>query len=188
MKKKQNLLVDSLLQNKIISAEEVELYQFGMECFVLKTINALSYFIIAVLMRMPLELLVMGTILIPLRTSAGGYHAKTRIGCYIFSCVVVTAALFLCQALSVHYIWYTMLLFANLLVAFLAPVDNKNKIMDTDEKRYFRGKTLKVLLIGDAACFWVILLGNKQLYGSLIMGIFVAAFLLLLGKCKNSIV
>lgn len=187
MKRHQNLLVDSLLQNKIISAEEAEIYQFGIECFLLKAVNCLSYLIIAVLMEMLLELLVMGGILIPLRRSAGGYHAKTKVGCYIFSCVVVAAALFVCRVLSMHYVWYAMLFFANFLVFFLAPVDNKNKIMDTAEKRYFREKTLKVLLAANLACFLAILIGSKQLYGPAIMGVFVAGLLIVLGKRKNFI-
>lgn len=187
MKRKQNFLVNSFLQNGIISKEDIEIYQFGIECFVLKFVNCLSYVIIGFLMKMPLELFLMGGILIPLRRSAGGYHAKTRVGCYLFSCAVVTLALSLCKIQVVRYIWYIMLFIADLFIILLAPVDNENKIMDTSEKAYFRKKTMKLLIITNILCSVGIIIKNRQLYVPVIMGIVVSAFLVVLGKYKNRI-
>lgn len=187
MKKEQNFLVNSFLQNGIISKEDIEIYQFGIECFVLKFVNCLSYIIIGFLMKMPLELFLMGGILIPLRRSAGGYHAKTRAGCYLFSCIVVTLALSLCRIQFVHYIWYAMLFIADLFIMLLAPVDNENKIMDTSEKAHFRKKTMKLLIITNILCSVGILIKNRQLFVPMIMGIVVSAFLVVLGKYKNRI-
>lgn len=187
MKKEQNFLVNSFLQNGIISKEDIEIYQFGIECFVLKFVNCLSYIIIGFLMKMPLELFLMGGILIPLRRSAGGYHAKTRAGCYLFSCIVVTLALSLCRIQFVQYIWYAMLFIADLFIMLLAPVDNENKIMDTSEKAHFRKKTMKLLIITNILCSVGILIKNRQLFVPMIMGIVVSAFLVVLGKYKNRI-
>lgn len=187
MKKEQNFLVNSFLQNGIISKEDIEIYQFGIECFILKFVNCLSYIIIGFLMKMPLELFLMGGILIPLRRSAGGYHAKTRAGCYLFSCIVVTLALSLCRIQFVHYIWYVMLFIADLFIILLAPVDNENKIMDTSEKAHFRKKTMKLLIITNILCSVGILIKNRQLFVPMIMGIVVSAFLVVLGKYKNRI-
>ncbi len=71
---------------KLVDEEEIEIYQFGIECMLLKVVHIVSYLLIGICMRELLSLLVSGSILIPLRRKAGGFHAKTRMGCYIFSC------------------------------------------------------------------------------------------------------
>lgn len=74
---------------KFVDEEDIEIYQFGLECMLLKLVHITSYLLIGICMREFFSLLVSGSILIPLRRKAGGYHAKTRIGCYLFSCCVV---------------------------------------------------------------------------------------------------
>ena len=82
----EETFVEKLVSNEIINEKEADLYQFGIECLVLKLIHCISYLCIAACFQMVPQLIVIGCVLIPLRRNAGGYHAKTKMGCYIFSC------------------------------------------------------------------------------------------------------
>lgn len=99
---KKDFLIQALIRNNIILDDDIELYRFGIECFLLKVINFVSYFFIGFLIKMPIETLIIGLVVIPLRRSAGGYHAKTRVGCYAFSCTVLLSMLCMCKILSVY--------------------------------------------------------------------------------------
>ena len=84
-----NCILFKMQSEKLVDEEDIEIYQFGLECILLKLIHIISYLLIGICMEDVFSLLVSGSILIPLRRKTGGYHAKTRVGCYIFSCCVV---------------------------------------------------------------------------------------------------
>ena len=51
----------------------------------------MSYIVIGFAMRMIMPMIVTAMVLIPLRRKSGGFHARTRSGCYLFSCSIVVA-------------------------------------------------------------------------------------------------
>ena len=81
----EETFVEKLVSNEIINEKEADLYQFGIECLVLKLIHCISYLCIAACFQMVPQLIVIGCVLIPLRRNAGGYHAKTKIFLLLYS-------------------------------------------------------------------------------------------------------
>lgn len=80
---------------EIINKDDEEIYRFGLECFFLKVIHYLSYLFISLILHMTIPVMVSAVVLVPLRSRAGGYHANTRFGCYLFSCSMVFLLCFL---------------------------------------------------------------------------------------------
>ncbi len=80
-------ILHKIQTEELVDKEDIEIYQFGLECMLLKLIHIVSYLLIGICMGEVFSLIVSGSILIPLRRKAGGYHAKTRLGCYIFYCI-----------------------------------------------------------------------------------------------------
>ncbi|WP_077610973.1 accessory gene regulator ArgB-like protein [Clostridium sp. Marseille-P2415] len=180
-------MIEKLVLYNIIPEEETEIYTFGMECLVLKLIHCISYFGIAACLGMLPELIVIGCVLIPLRRSAGGYHAKTRTGCYLFSCFYVFIILFVSKAVINQYMWWGALALSDGVIFFMSPVDNDNKKLDEKETLYYRKKSRHILILVNIGC---VLLTVFHFYktGSLLgYGIYAAAFLLLLQKITAKI-
>lgn len=186
MKEKSNRLISILLQNEIILKKDIEIYQFGLECFMLKMINYFSYIIFAVIIKRPIDLFIMGISFLPLRRSAGGYHAKTKFGYYLFSSIMVISALLICEKLTIDLVWYIIIVFADITLCIFAPIDNENKKMDTFERQYFRKRTKLLLLMINIICLVTIILRQEIVYRALIAGMFVEAFLLMLVKFRRN--
>ena len=180
-----NRILCVMVGENYIDEEETDIYRFGLECMILKVIHYISYIIIAIFMKSVVTTIISAVILVPLRCMAGGYHAKTRIRCYLFSCAVVA---FLCKLNQVPFhtgISIIILLIADMIIFALAPVENENRPIDVDEKKIFVYKTRLILLIGNIAAIIFILLG-LGIHKYIINGILVVALMLLLGKMKIS--
>lgn len=177
-----NLLINKLLEKEIIQKEDVDIYSFGLECLLLKILNYSSFIVIAVLMKMPLELLLIAFSFIPLRRSAGGYHAKTRKVCFIISCGIVVNALLMCRIIDSMYIWMLLLLISDIVVFKLAPIDNEAKKMSYYEKKHYRAKSMKVLSLLNVLCIILLLFEKEMLIQGIIAGVLASTLLLLLGE------
>ena len=88
--------MDKLLKNVLscmrtkglLDENEEDVYRFGLECLLLEVVHYLSYIVIGFAMRMIIPMIVTAMVLIPLRRKSGGFHARTRSGCYLFSCSI----------------------------------------------------------------------------------------------------
>lgn len=93
MKTVTEILVEKILGNLIesnsIDVADVEIYKFGIETTLLKALHYTSYFLMALYMNKVFEFTIIFTVFYIFRRNTGGYHARTRIGCYLFSCVAI---------------------------------------------------------------------------------------------------
>lgn len=180
-------MIEKLVFYNVIPEEETEIYTFGMECLVLKLIHCISYLGIAACFGMLPELIAIGCVLIPLRRSAGGYHAKTRTGCYLFSCFYVFIILFVSKAVINQYVWWGALALSDGVIFFMSPVDNDNKKLDEKETLYYRKKSRHILILVNLCCILLTVLHFYKTGSLLGYGICGAAFLLLLQKITTKI-
>jgi len=143
------ILVNRLVKKKIISEKEIEIYQFGIECFIMKACHIISYFIIAICFHMVLELLIFLMTFMPLRVYAGGYHANTPVKCYIVSCFAVLSAMCLIYLMPTQIIQYSirMALVVSFVLLIIVPVESRNKPLDEAEKIYYKRKAGIIIII-----------------------------------------
>lgn len=83
-----------------ICAEEADVYRFGIEVTFLKLVHIVSYLLIALCMGHVLEFVIIFGIFYVFRKNTGEFHARTRPGCYLFSCAAVTVALLLAAEIT----------------------------------------------------------------------------------------
>ena len=74
-----------------------------------------------------------------LRRFTGGYHANTYLKCKIITMSVFLASLFFSNMLNANW-WMYLILFivGNIIVFFLAPIENPNKPLDGEDKKKFK--------------------------------------------------
>ncbi|MDE6432675.1 MAG: accessory gene regulator B family protein [Lachnospiraceae bacterium] len=148
---------------EFVVEEDVEIYQFGLECILLKLIHIASYLLISICMGELLSLLISGSILIPLRRKTGGYHAKTRMGCYIFSCCVVFLLCLLNKTAKAPTAGIIGMVVADILILMFAPVENENRVLESDEKILFRKQAIGLLVLSNVMVLAILLI-HKYLF------------------------
>ncbi len=156
-------ILHKIQTEELVDKEDIEIYQFGLECMLLKLIHIVSYLLIGICMGEVFSLIVSGSILIPLRRKAGGYHAKTRLGCYIFSCIVVFLLCLFNKVTIAPIAGIIGMVVADILILLFAPVENENRVLEPDEKILFRKQAIGLLVSANIVVL-VILLIHKSLF------------------------
>ncbi|QHQ62496.1 hypothetical protein Ana3638_18325 [Anaerocolumna sedimenticola] len=142
-------LTNRLIKNNMIKQEDFEIYQFGIENFLMRACHIVSYLILGICFRLLPELVIFLIAFVPLRENSGGYHAKTPLKCYFLSCLAVLTFLCLVRFSPVSIMEYSAILsLASSLILFLiVPVESENKPLDDTELTYYKSKAGFLIII-----------------------------------------
>lgn len=143
-------LVYKLIDKSVINNTEIDLYSYGF--FVL--LSQVLYFILTVIFGILLGIVFEGIIFYVafqfIRTSAGGIHASSELKCE----VATTVSMFLCLGIvklcdqyNLKMVMIVLTIVAAVLIFLLCPLDTPEKPLTIKEKKYFRKKSWKILLI-----------------------------------------
>jgi len=80
---------NNLVHSNVVKEEDAEIYIYGINQILSSVVNVSSALIIGFIFGVFLEVAVFMAAYIPLRSFAGGYHAKTPLRCYIFSVIML---------------------------------------------------------------------------------------------------
>ena len=78
-------ITNLMISKCIISDDEIETFQYGVEIAFIKMIHTLTIFMIGLLSRKLIEMILFVAIFSLLRSCINGYHSKTKMGCLIIS-------------------------------------------------------------------------------------------------------
>lgn len=134
--------------NNIISSEDIEAYAYGLEILISTVINFMAAIFIAVLTGEFLAFTVCLAAFITLRLHAGGYHAKTHVGCVAVLVVFLlayTAALRLLSPAGKTVTAAVFLVISTAAIIAFAPVGHPNHPLSDKTKKKLRSKTLILL-------------------------------------------
>lgn len=158
MKSISNTIANTLWTQGIIQEEDLEICRYGLGIFISSLLEVLSIFVISFFIGNRFETMLFFVSFVPLRIYAGGYHANTRLSCYLLSLAVYavfTAIIYILpQSL---YVTVNLLITVSALVVVLiaAPIIHKNKTVNNFEKAHYRkisificlSETLTILLL-----------------------------------------
>lgn len=148
MKEVTQNLIYKLVLDKIIEREEAEVYIFGLQQMLINIVNITVLFIIGICMHMIVETGVFVLSFIAFRKYAGGYHSKTRLGCFALTNAVVMVVLSVMKYLRVNISIYLGLYLMSVLIIFMfAPVETENKKLDSIERVIYRKRAIIVLIV-----------------------------------------
>lgn len=181
-------IADILEQQNRFTAEDKELYRYGIQQGLNLALNILTTILIGVLCGMLYPSILFLMCYMPLRSFCGGYHAKTHIRCYIYSVIMITCILLIAKYFTFSILVYGILVLVSLIAIFLlAPVEDNNKVLDIYEKRVFRKRacTIAVLEVLIYHIFLIIRFTNS--YKILSIALFSLSMLMIIGRIKNYI-
>ncbi len=123
---------------------------------------------------------------IPLRSFAGGYHAKTPLKCYILSLIIITIILAGMKYLSVaNIVYYSALAATSLIVFLLSPVEDKNKPLDEIEQKFYKKCAAIISAAELVICLIFRLINLDSLFVAGTYSFVMLSIMLIAGKIKK---
>lgn len=149
MERVLNRFLQKQILNGNIKEEDKAIYYFGLKQTFLFSINAITCIIVGFMMKSVLEAIVILLFLMPLRSSAGGYHARHRTSCYILSTLMMVGMLLGVKVLPWSFIsMFLISIICGTIIWMLCPVEDENKPLCELECKVYRKRT-RVILLGE---------------------------------------
>ncbi|WP_019229669.1 accessory gene regulator ArgB-like protein [Sedimentibacter sp. B4] len=181
-------VTDELVSNKIIDSEDCELYTYGLQQGALILLNILTILIVGKIFGMLWESVVFMVTYIPLRTYAGGYHARTQLKCYISSVVLIVTVLLGIRFIPwTNFICITIVIISGLIIYILSPVEDSNKPLDVAEVKVYGKKARMILALEFGVFILLVNLGVKSIATCLSISLLSLSMMLICGKIKTLI-
>ena len=177
-----------LLRDGIISPDDVEIVEYGLENLGSSLLGMLITLVIGYCFDFLSGSFLLWLLIFPLRKNAGGFHAKTKAGCLLFSSAILLVSIICFVQLGCSELVYSLIFFLSFFVIFvMAPVENDNKLLDQTEYRIYRKRTRLVLLLEGTLFMLALFLGWKELTVVLTIVFFIVGISLLAGKVKRQL-
>lgn len=178
-------LTNRLLYKGIIDKDSYEIYQYGMEQFIISILNMLTLMILGILFGMLWNGLLFVIAFLFLRKYAGGYHASTPLRYYLMTIGVITATLSVMKYVELDiFVCVELLTMSSGIILLLSPVESENKPLDGIEKLIYRKKTIIIWCV-EILCFVLLQIINlRNLSISIICAQIVTSLSLVKGKLK----
>ena len=144
--------------------------------------------IIAFVFRELLVVAVFYAAYIPLRSYAGGHHAKTHERCALVSTVILIVLCLWMRFFPEAWYFYATIItvaFSSAVIFILAPVHDPNKSFSPGEKKVF-GRRARLIFVAETAVLVLFLvLGMNKIAYIISLSHFILALMLVAGVLKN---
>ncbi len=179
-------IVNDLVHSGVIKEEDAEIYIYGINQILTSVLNVSSALIIGLIFGVFPEIAVFMAAYIPLRSFAGGYHAKTPLSCYVFSVIMlIVVSIGLKYLHLADWVYYAVLVAATLVVLVLSPVEDRNKPLDEIEQKVYKRRTILIAAVELTLAMLLKLLMFDDLFIATAYSFVVLSLMLIAGKAKN---
>lgn len=184
--KTADIITRKLKENNTIDDEHYEICRYGLQQGLTIILNIITTLVTGLVLGMFWQAILFTILYIPLRSNAGGYHAKTAIRCYLYSILLMIAVLLAIKYLVIpNFICIIALMISIAEICILAPVEDSNKPLDRTEQTVYRKRTLIITMLEGFLFFISLMLSCGKVTLSVLWVFTLTAIVLLVGKCKN---
>lgn len=174
-----------LLRDGVISLEEVEIVEYGLENLGSSLLGMFITLLIGYCFDFLWGSFLLWLLIFPLRKNAGGYHAETKGRCLLLSAAMLIVSV-ICfvqiEWLDIGYILVAVCCFA--IIFFLAPVENANKYLERVEYLVYRRRTRMILLLEGILFAISITFDWKEVVAAITIAFFIVGVSLVIGRIK----
>ncbi len=176
-----------MIRNDVVSKEDSTIYLFGIHQGIMSILNIITTLIIASVMGTLLEGVVFILCYMPLRSFAGGYHARTERRCYILSACLTLFVMALCKVVVMNWVLIVVFIIAFLIIWFVAPVEDSNKPM-VEIERIVYSKRCKQLIVAELLAMIIVVVFDWYRIAKMICVAAIAlGIIVILGAIRNGI-
>lgn len=181
--------INRLINNNIIKKEEAEIYSYGFKEMIFIILNLITTLFIGVLFNKVFEIILFMIMYIAIRVYAGGYHARTKLKCYMFSILMLTSVCYILKInlLQSKFLVLILSIASSFLILFLAPVEDENKPLDKIEIKIYTKRTIRNLIIVFGILIIALIFNKISFSACICISLLCNGLVLLIGKINNSI-
>lgn len=181
-------VVAALLNYKIISYEQKDIYQYGFEIMISSLITFFIVFVCGYVFNCIIPALVYFILFVMLRSICGGYHASNYFNCNIVFLFVTIGVIVSYKYIHIEEfseLHYFICMLSLICTVVYSPIENENKPLTVAQKTKFRVLgTVMVLMISSASTVFKIKLVSS--YSILMdMTLLVVSIFMLVAKLKR---
>lgn len=176
-----NLFVEKLINEDIIVADDKEIYIYGVKQGIIILLNLITVVFLGILLDVLLESMIFMATYMPLRSFAGGYHARTQIRCYLSSVVLILLCLYIIREINLDFTSFAIMVILGIIpIAKFAPLGDVNKPICQKEKTVFRKKVNRILSVEIIIIVFLLIMKNKMMASAMLVGIATAGIMIIL--------
>lgn len=150
MKSISQYISQTLGDEGIIKKDEIDVCKYGIEYFIISVLEILSVLLLSAFVGNFVCTLIYFIAFIPLRIYSGGYHADSKIGCYLILLSVYALFSVIIEYIPTNYYavtgWGSIVLTAITILIF-SPMMHNNKNFNDVEIAFYRKVSIKVMII-----------------------------------------
>ncbi|MBP1565501.1 MAG: accessory gene regulator B family protein [Oscillospiraceae bacterium] len=137
-----------MTDNKIIISDDEAICQYGIQQLLTMLVNLICTIILGVLYERLFESILIVALYIPLRSYAGGFHAKTSFRCFVYSLVMMFLLLSVIKFFKLgNTICFIICIMSGIIIFLVSPVPDKNKPLEKIEYKVFKRRSRQILAI-----------------------------------------
>lgn len=182
-KKTSDAITKKLKENNTINDEQYKICQYGLQQGFTIILNVITTLALGIILGMLFYAVVFTLLYVPLRSNAGGYHAKTASRCYLYSILLMVAVLLAIKHIVIPSVIGIIVFISSIaVISMLAPVENTNKPLDEIEIKVYHKRTLLILTIESFVFILSLVLNWKYFMYTIIWVVITMGIILLIGK------
>lgn len=178
----QSKVIEALEKNNKISEEEKDIYSYGIRLLFNSLINIFFTLLISAIFKNLLLGICFLLFYLPLRSCAGGYHAKSEKQCFALSLVMLALVMIGLSIYPEHKYWLfsIILCIGNFTLLLFAPCESLKKPLLNEERRNLKRLVISIIIIEDVIYCLAIFSDHFILLKSVFASICVSASLILI--------
>ncbi|MDE5909710.1 MAG: accessory gene regulator B family protein [Lachnospiraceae bacterium] len=166
--------------------EREEIIAYGIERGKIILISMSVSLIIGILFGVLPQSIIFMLTFCSLRRYAGGYHADSQKRCYVISFAVIIITFWMIKILPYYIIADVFINMSCLvLILFLAPVENQNRQLETNERKKYGTKTKTIATFISLLTVFFRYKGLHNIIIPILMAFIIVSISLILGYIKN---
>lgn len=174
-------IVNHQIGKGILQESDRNIYQYGYQMLMEFGINIITSIVIAIIFQAFNIVIVFTIMYLMMRGYAGGYHAKTSLGCFGMSAGILVSAILLVQKLAgMELDWWIFLIVEVIMMPVIfigTPIPVKNKPITDNEYCHFKKKVKQIYFI-EVALILILIWCGKPVYSLSIMATQVVIFVM----------
>lgn len=155
-------ITNEFFVNRLETEIDKAKFEYGLVLFIEIVLDIIGFAILGMLFGNMALLAVYLIAFAVARMNAGGYHAKTFLGCFITIAILALASIHIVSHIGGDSVLYIILAgISGAIIVAIAPVDSAEKPLGTQHRRRLRKKTLNSILSLVVLCILLNALGFK---------------------------
>lgn len=173
------------MELEIIQGDESALYRYGLVQGFFMVMNLITIVVIGLVAGMLWQSLLFMVVYLPLRSFAGGYHARSQFLCYLYSAILIASVLMIIRFFPwTPWITFGVALLSSGVIFILSPVEDRNKPLDPIEVKTYGERTKGLLILNCVLFLLAFTLRRNAVAVVMAVSLLALSMMLILGRMK----